>query len=110
MRFKITKESVGKAIKIGGMVGLYGLASMASKVSINDVIDHFRYSGDVSYSDAVNAIMESDMFDSYKKEAMKLVKKDSTIEYYKTVVTIVRSNMFSSYKLEAIANLNEEES
>lgn len=110
MKFKITKETVGSVVKIGGAAILYGLASMVSKVSVKDVIDEIRYSGNVSYSDAISAIMESDMFDSYKREAIKVLKKDQDVEYYKTVIKIVRSDMFSSYKLEAITNLIEEES
>ena len=110
MKFKITKETIGSAVKIGGMALCYGLAAMASKVSTRDMIDKIRYSGNVSYSDAVGAIMESDMFDSYKKEAMELLKRNADSDYYKTVIKIVQSSMFSSYKLEAITNLNKEES
>lgn len=110
MKFKITKETVGNVVKIGGTAVLYGLASMVSKISINDVIDHIRYSGNVSYSDAINAIMDSDMLGSYKKEAMALVKRAGDVEYYKAIIKIVKSDMLGSYKIEAITNLSKEES
>ena len=110
MKFKITKETVGKIGKIGGILTLYGLATMVSRVSVNDLIDNIRYSGDVSYGDAICAIMDSDMLDSYKKEAMKLLKKEQDVEYYKMIIKIVRSDMLSSYKIEAITNLSSEES
>ena len=90
MKIKITKETIGNVVKVGGMVMLYGLAAMASKTSVKDVIDNIRYSGNVSYSDAVSAVMDSDMFDSNKNRVMELLKKDGDAEYYKTIIKIIR--------------------
>lgn len=107
--FKFTGKTIGNIVKVGGGVILYGLATVASKTSIKDIIDMVRYSGDVDYSDAVNAIMGSDMFGSYKADAVELLKRDMSTTYYKAVITIVRSDMFGSYKVTAIKNLGEEE-
>ena len=109
MKFKITKETVGNIAKVGGLAMLYGLAVMGSKVSINDMIDKIRYSGDVSYSDAFDAIMDSSMLDSYKQAAMRLLKHDGDSEYYKAVIKIIKSSMLGSYKIESITNLNNGE-
>ena len=109
-KFKITKETVGTVVKIGGMTMLYGLAAMASRVSLKDVVDSIRYSGDVTYSDAINVVLESNMLSSYKEQAMKLLKKGRDSEYYKAIIKIIKSDMLSSYKIEAITTLSEEES
>ena len=109
MKIQITKETVGKILKVGGMIVLYGVASMASRTSVKDVIDGIRYSGDVSYSDAVGVIMDSNMFDSNKNRAMELLKRDGDSEYYKTIVKIIKSDIFDSNKIISIATLNGEE-
>ena len=110
MKIKITKEFVGNVVKIGGMAMIYGLAAMASKTSVKDAIDNIRYSGKVSYSDAVSAVMDSNMFDSNKNRVLELLKKDGDIEYYRTIIKIVRSDMFDSNKIRAITILDGEES
>ena len=107
-KFNITKEHIGNIVKIGGVTLVYGLASMASRTSIKDMINTIRYSGDVTYSDVVSAVMESDMFDSNKAKAIELLKRGESVEYYKSIIDIVRSNMFDSSKIKAITILCEE--
>ena len=107
-KFNITKEHIGNIAKIGGIALVYGLASMASRTSVKEMFDNIRYSGDVTYSDVVSAVMDSDMFDSNKTKVIELLKRDQSIEYYKTIVDIVRSNMFDSNKIKAITILCEE--
>lgn len=104
----ITKEHIGNIVKIGGIALVYGLASMASRTSVKDVINTIRYSGDVTYGDVVSAVMESDMFDSNKTKVIELLKRDQSVEYYKTIIDIVHSNMFDSNKIKAITILCEE--
>lgn len=106
-KFNITKEHIGNVVKIGGIALLYGLASMASRTSVKDMFDNIRYSGNVTYSDAVSAIMDSDMFDSNKTKAIELLRRNENVEYYKTIIDIVRSNMFDSNKIKAITILCE---
>ena len=107
-KFNITKEHIGNIVKIGGIALVYGLASMASRTSINDIFSTIRYSGNVTYSDVVSAVMESDMFDSNKTKVIELLKRDQSVEYYKTIIDIVRSNMFDSNKIKAIRILCKE--
>ena len=102
-KFNITKEHIGNIVKIGGIALVYGLASMASRTSVKDVINTIRYSGDV-----VSAVMESDMFDSNKTKVIELLQRGKSVEYYKTIIDIVRSNMFDSNKIKAITILCEE--
>ena len=110
MKIKITRETIGNVFKVGGMIILSGLAAMTSKTSAKDVIDNIRYSGNVSYSDAVSVVMDSDMFDSNKNRVMELLKKDGDVEYYKTIIKIIKSDMFDSNKIRAITLLDGEES
>ena len=109
MKIKMANETVGNIVKIGGAVLLYGLAHMASRTSVKDIVDEFRYRGDVSYSDVVGVIMDCDMLDSNKNKAMELLKKNGNTEYYKTIIKIIKSNMLDSSKVKAIATLNGEE-
>ena len=107
-KISITKEHIGYIVKIGGIALIYGLASMASRTSVKEMFDNIRYSGNVTYSDAVSAVMDSDMFDSSKTKVIELLKRDQSVEYYKTIIDIVRSNMFDSNKIKAITILCEE--
>lgn len=111
MNFKITKETVGKIGKAGGILALYGIAAVVSRISVDDVLDSIRYGKNVSYGDAIGVIMnDSCMLDSYKNEAIAVLKKNADSEYYKAVVKIMKSNMLGSGKVTAITNLNAEES
>lgn len=105
---KIRKEDVGNFAKNTGKVLLYGLAIVLPRLTSKDVIDTIRYSGDVGYSDAVRAIMESDMFSSSKDEMIGLLKKDQNMEYYKSIIQVARSDMFSSNKVNIIKKFNSE--
>lgn len=107
-KFNITKEHIRNIVKIGGIALVYGLASMASRTSVKEMFDNVRYSGNVTYSDAISAVMDSDMFDSSKTKVIELLKRDQNVEYYKTIIDIVRSNMFDSNKIKAITILCEE--
>lgn len=107
-KINITKEHIGNIVKIGGIALVYGLASMASRTSVKEMFDNVRYSGNVTYSDAISAVMDSDMFDSSKTKVIELLKRDQSVKYYKTIIDIVRSNMFDSNKIKAITILCEE--
>ena len=107
-KINITKEHIGNIVKIGGIALVYGLASMASRTSVKEMFDNIRYSGNVTYSDVVSAVMESDMFDSNKTKVIELLQRGKSVEYYKTIIDIVRSNMFDSNKIKAITILCEE--
>ena len=107
-KINITKEHIGNIVKIGGIALVYGLASMASRTSLKDVINPISYSGDVTYVDVVSAVTEIDMFDSNKTKVIELLKRGESVEYYKSIIDIVRSNMFDSSKIKAITILCDE--
>lgn len=105
---KITKDIIMSTTKSIGTGVLYGLAVIASKVAVEDVIDMVRYKGNVKYSDVVNVIMNSSMFSSDKNRALTVLKKDKDADYYRAVIGVMKSNMFPSDKIRAITNLNGE--
>ena len=66
-----------------------------------------RYSGDIGYSDAVGAIMNSDMYDSSKTKIIAALTKDADSEFYRTIIQVVKSNMYDSSKVSTIINMCE---
>lgn len=108
-KLNITKETIKDTFKVACRITLCGLAIVKSSNTAKDIIDMVRYSGNVKYSDAVDVIMDSNMFDSNKNEALALLKKNKDAEYYKTIIRIVKSNMFDSNKIKAITNFNNDE-
>lgn len=60
-----------------------------------------------NYDSAVSAIMNSDMFDGRKVQAIELLEKNQPETYYKAVISIITSNMFDGRKVEAIEKLNK---
>jgi len=107
---KIDWKSVGKFAKDACQVAVGGIA-----VCLPFILNAYRATTTrryevpnywVTYSDAVRAIMDSDMFSSQKIEAVELLKRDSTSDYYKAVICVVNSDMFTSQKIETIEKLS----
>ena len=61
--------------------------------------------GAYTYSDAIDAITCSDMMDTYKRDALKLIKQNKSSNFYKSVVSIISSTMMDTYKIDAIKDL-----
>ena len=60
------------------------------------------------YADAVNAIMDSNMFDSDKREAISALKTTANPNFYSSIVRIASDDtMFGSSKVELIRHLSE---
>ena len=62
----------------------------------------------VTYSGAVNAIVNSNMYSGDKSKAVSALKLDGTREYYKAVNHIVKSKSLSSDKAELISILSKQ--
>lgn len=61
--------------------------------------------GNASYSDAINAIIESDMFDSNKTKLITNLKTDADSSKYTAVISIVNSDMFDSNKVNSVLEI-----
>lgn len=107
-KIKITKEQVKGAVK-GFCILAYSAAAIAGAVMTRGETrtNKTYYVGAADYSDAVKVIVESSMFDSNKKRAIELLKRDGDAGYYNAVISTVNSNMFDSNKLEAIETMSQ---
>ena len=102
----LSLRTVGKyALKFCGLA-LYGLLATKSvnvKVNVNDG----QSATAPGYGDAINAIVESDMWDGYKDEAASALKRNECAEYYKSVIRIVTGDMWDGYKVDMIERLSK---
>lgn len=108
---KVDKETI-KKIAIGiGKVFAYGsltlLSMKLSKEARN--IYHDDFIDCEGYNDAVESIIESDMSDCYKRDALALVKRNMDANYYKAVATIANGDASDCYRVEMIQHLYENE-
>lgn len=106
-KININKEAIGKVVKNCANIAVVGLAMILPRITEKNVATVKHYIGKDNYSDAVSAIMGSDMLGSYKKELIGIVKKDETTEYYGAVIEIIHSDMLGSYKVETIRQISE---
>jgi hypothetical protein len=91
---------------IGGTVFLGLMAALApSRVNIH--VTEKSIATNSGYHDAVKAIMNSDMWDSYKEDAMKLLKRDEDAAYYESAISIIESDSWDSYKIDMLKLLNK---
>ena len=102
---KIDWKTVGKSIGNVFWVAVAGLLVSQSIKNDNYVLET-KVDYGATCSDAIGAIMESDMWDNDKERAVTLLDKHGTTEYYKSIIKIANSDMWSSSKLRSIANLS----
>lgn len=104
-KINLTTESIGRLAKKGLGIALPILAMIMYHTSVDDVRNRIRYIGVVSYSDAINAVLDSSMFSSNKEEIIRALPKDGSSDFYKSVMHIVESDMLSSSKVNAIVDM-----
>lgn len=101
-------KGITTLLKEGGKLALIGTAFMLTRPSTWEYIaDKLSEDSEVTYSDAVTAIMNSGMFGSDKVKATNLLAKNGDSEYFRSVVSIVKSGMFGSDKVKLIQNLTQ---
>lgn len=101
-------KTICKLAMKGCGLTLKGVAYLSSILAAMDIVDKINFNSETTYSDAVEAIMESDMFSSAKKEIMEFVTPDKNNDFYKAVIQVVNSDMFSNSKVEVIKNMCNE--
>ena len=106
-KLNIDKDHVKMIVKTGGKIALGVLAFALPYLTRDNIATVKCYVGEAGYSDAVNVILSSSMFDSTKTKIMGLLKRDGDAEYYKSVIMAVNSNMFDSTKVRTIEMLSE---
>ena len=105
INWKPIKNLAGKTLEL---VGYGALVAIAYKLDVSRSDVSILPTSD-GYSDAVNAIMGSDMTSYYKKEAIAALKRNGDPEFYRAVSNIARDkNTVSYYRCETIKNLSAE--
>lgn len=108
-KLNINWEPIGKFAKTAFEVVVYGALAAASIKYGESITKNYGINAVTTYGDAVEAIMDSDMYSSYKTEAIALLKRDGTADYYRAIARVVGDDtMYSSYKLDMIKTLSEE--
>jgi hypothetical protein len=103
---KIDWKPIGNFVGQAGEIVLYGLA-LATSWKIGEYITGFDRKT-AGYSDAVKAIMDSRMFSHDKRDAVELLERYESSEYYKAVIQVAKdSSMFSHDKVKMIKHLSE---
>ena len=80
---------------------------LPSRKSNSSLTNHYGYVT-ASYGKAIKAILESDMLDCYKSDAIDVLRKDGDVEYYEAVIAIVNSDMLDCYKSDMIEKISED--
>lgn len=103
--WKNVGKKVGNIVENGFILALtYGF--MFSQPRKNVYVTK-NYGGmTANYSKAAKAIVESDMLDHYKADAMEALKHDGDADYYETVISIANSDMLDHYKADMITKLS----
>lgn len=117
---KINKNEVVNAIELVAVNGMklvgYALGAMLIGMSTstsrerNVYVNRDNRKGTVyvipRYHDVIETIMSSCMLDTFKDDAISIIKKDESSSYYKSVISIVNSNMLDTFKLDAIKKIS----
>ena len=107
MKINVTKEQVEKILINGGKLALSALAIGVASL-IKERATNVQYQFDsITFSDAVNAILASDMLDSRKTEAIELLERGESTDYYQAIISVIHSDMFDSRKIENIKMISE---
>lgn len=104
-KINISKEQVVNFARGLGNVLVFGAMMAAPYISRKDVLDKMRYMGNVNYSDAVNAVLDSDMLSSSRTTVISMLPKGESADFYKSVIAVVNSDMLSSNKVDIIKDI-----
>ena len=104
---KINWKPIGEFIGSACEIVLYGVA-IAASYKVGDYIVNQNETPTANYKDAVEAIMDSDMFSHCKTEAVEALKRYERSDYYGAIVRIAEdSSMFSHDKIKMIKHLSK---
>jgi hypothetical protein len=108
MKLNIDKKYIVNVAKKAGKLLSCGLLLVSSCAVNKELLETIRYSGKVSYNDAIDAIVNSPIYSGEKHKMIELVKKDGDSDYYRSVINIVKSTMFSTDKIGLIREISKD--
>lgn len=102
----MTNENVKQFAKNLCSFAVFGALMVLPRVlHVEYVTGEHEHKG-VGYYDAVQAIMETGMFASDKREMVSVMKQNASEDYYKAVISIAKTGMFASDKIEMVKTLH----
>lgn len=108
MKLNIDKEQIGGIVKSVCNIVVFGALLGASLFKKEREVSTTVRIGETNYSDAIDAVLRSDMMSSTKTEVIDAVKRHEDSEYYKAVISVVNSDMLGSLKYRTIKSLSGE--
>lgn len=99
------KDKTKSIIEIACIVAFTVMCAAAAVVTGVNPADIATNTKRESYLDTVNAIINSDMFNSTKEELIEILPKDLDDGTYKSIILIVNSDMFDSTKEDTIRKI-----
>ena len=109
MNVKFVVKTVGTIVTGVCTLAGYGLLVSAPIVTFGKRASNERDAASPGYLDAVNAILDSDIWSSDKQELISELKRDGNAEFYKTVISVVKNtDMWASDRVEVIHSLCED--
>lgn len=104
-KINIDMAKVGNAVKGFGNFVLSAAMVAAPYMYLKSDSVKVRYISNASYSDAISAVLNSNMLSLYKTEIVNILPKDGDAELYKSIIAVINSDMMSRYKVEIIKDI-----
>jgi hypothetical protein len=112
MSNKLKRRKIMKNIFIGDIEELVELVWERISERLDNSLNskgsngrRFGRNSGIGYSDAVRAIMKGFAFDTDKKRAMYMLKRDADSDYYEAVIEIIQNVTFDCDKIKMISAL-----
>lgn len=85
--------------------GVVTIATNSTKPASQEQYVHYYEVESCGYSDAVAAIISSNLYDSEKNSLIRMIPKGADSELYSSIVAVAESDMFWANKRIAIEDL-----
>ena len=103
---KIKMEHVKNAVCVGIKYAIYGAMIVGMVKPRLETSGIIPVKCDANYGDAVNEIMQSNMYSHDKTKAISALRKNGGTELYRAVISIVRSRAYSHDKVKMITDIS----
>ena len=105
MKGKVFENIKNFAIGAGNKIK-NGVTLLVNELANNSNILKEQNNEPADYYKAVEAIVQSDMLDSYKQEMVKTLKQNANSSYYEAVISIINSDMLDSQIVKMVKTIS----